>query len=77
MESWKSTNMAILKDSRDKIKCSQESGMQTDQAEQLDTLLNQSAKVLNKSHDTKETDASIPGAVKCMQPTTPMQAKLS
>ena len=33
--------------------------METDQAEQLDALLNQSTKVLNKNHDTEETDASL------------------
>ena len=32
--------------------------METDQAEQVDVLLNQSIKVLNKNHDTEETDAS-------------------
>ena len=30
--------------------------METDQAEQLHVLLNQSAKVLNKNHDNEETD---------------------
>ena len=32
--------------------------METDQAEQLDILLNQSAKVLTGNRDTEETDAS-------------------
>ena len=31
--------------------------METDQAEQLDTLLNQSTKVLNKNQEAEETDA--------------------
>ena len=30
--------------------------METNQAEQLDTLLNQSSKVLNKSQEAEETD---------------------
>ena len=32
--------------------------METDQAEQLDALLNQSTKVLEKNCDTEETDTS-------------------
>ena len=32
--------------------------METDQAEQLDTLLSQSVKALNKNQDTEKTDAS-------------------
>ena len=32
--------------------------METDQAKQLVTLLNQSVKVFNKNCDTKETDTS-------------------
>ena len=31
--------------------------METDQIEQLDALLTQSTKVLNKNHDTEKTDA--------------------
>ena len=34
------------------------SGMETDQTNQLDTLSNQSAKMLNKNHDTEEMDTS-------------------
>ena len=41
----------------DKTKCSE--GSRMDQAKLLDVLLNQSTKVLNKNHDTEETDASI------------------
>ena len=33
--------------------------METDQVEQLDLLLNQPKEVLNKSHDSEETDASM------------------
>ena len=53
--------MTIAKESRDKVKISEGSGMETDQAEWLDTLLNQSAKVLNKNCNTEETDISITG----------------
>ena len=37
-------------------KTSEELGMETNQAEQLDALLNQSTRMLNKNHDTEETD---------------------
>ena len=40
-----------------KEKSYEESGVETDQAEQLFALLNQSAKVLNKNQETEETDA--------------------
>ena len=43
---------------KDKTKGSEWSGMETDQAEQVDAPLNQSTKVLNKNCDTEETDAS-------------------
>ena len=39
------------------------SGMEPNQAEQLDTLLNQLAEVSNKNHETEETDASITSPV--------------
>ena len=51
------TTLSIVK-LKDKTKISKGSGMETDQAELLDVPLNQSAKVLNKNHDTEETDAS-------------------
>ena len=43
---------------KEKIKSSEESGMETIQVEQLDALINQSVKVLNKNHDTEDTDTS-------------------
>ena len=43
---------------KDRTKSSQGSTMETDQAKQLDALLNQSVKVLNKNCDTEEIDAS-------------------
>ena len=43
---------------KNKTKSSKGSGIETDQAQQLDTVLNQSAKALNKNCDTEETDAS-------------------
>ena len=57
--SLKCIHLSISKESKDKVKSSEGSGIETDQAEQLDVLLNQSTKVLNKHHDTDETDASI------------------
>ena len=42
-----------------KIKSSEGSGRETDEAEQLDPVLNQSAKVLNKTQEAEETDASM------------------
>ena len=39
-------NISISKASRDKVESSEGSGMETDQLEQLDTLLNQPVKVL-------------------------------
>ena len=47
-----------MKELKDKVKRSEGSGIETDQAEHLDALLNQSVNVLNKNHDTEETDAS-------------------
>ena len=38
---------------KDKIKSCKGTGIETDQAEQLDALLNQSAKALNKNHNTE------------------------
>ena len=32
--------------------------METDQADQLDTLLNHSTRTLNQAHETEETDTS-------------------
>ena len=42
----------------DETKSIKGSGIETDQAKQLDVLLNQSAKVLNKNCNTEETDTS-------------------
>ena len=44
-------------ESKDETKSSEGSGMEVYQAEQLDTLLNLSAKMLNKNCDTQKTDA--------------------
>ena len=41
-----------------RAKCSDRPGMETDQEEQLDALLNQSTKVLNNNCETEETDVS-------------------
>ena len=57
-DSWEDINTIISKESKDKVNISEGSGMETDQAEQLDTLLNQSTKVLNQKHGTEEMDAS-------------------
>ena len=43
---------------KDKAKSSERLGMETDLAEWLDVLLNQSTKVLNKNCYTEETDTS-------------------
>ena len=43
---------------KDKVESSEGSGKEIDQVEQLDDLLNQSAKVLNKNCDSEETDVS-------------------
>ena len=43
---------------KDKTKSSKGAGIETDQAEQLKALLNQSTKVLCKNCDTEETDSS-------------------
>ena len=43
---------------KDKRNGGKGSVIEADQAEQLDALLNQSAKVLNKNHDTEEMDSS-------------------
>ena len=50
---------AVLRDSKDKIKSIEGSGMETAKAEQLDVLLNQSTKVLIKIHDTEEMDVCM------------------
>ena len=55
---WEGINAPISKESKDKVKSSEGSCMETDQAEQLDPLLNQSVNVLNKNHYTKVTDGS-------------------
>ena len=46
--------MPMSKELKDKVKNSEGSGMETDHAEQLDTLLNQSAKVLNRNCHTED-----------------------
>ena len=51
-------DLSIPKAPKDKMKSREGSGMESDQVEQLDMLLNQSVKVLNKKCDTEETDAS-------------------
>ena len=44
---------------REKVKSSVGSGMETDQGGQLDMLLNQFMKVLNKNYNIEEADASL------------------
>ena len=51
------TTATFPKDSQTEVKSSDGLGMETGQTEQLDTLLSQFAKVLNKNSDAKETDA--------------------
>ena len=51
--------VTVPKDSRYIMNTSGESGIKTDQAKQLDALLNQSVRVLNKNHDTEEKYASM------------------
>ena len=50
--------LLLQKDSKYKVNCSDELHMETDQAEQLNTLLSQSSKAVNKNWDTEETSAS-------------------
>ena len=58
VKSDKSKTTAGITESKDKIKSSEGSGMETGQVEQLDVCLNQSAKVLIKNCDTEETNMS-------------------
>ena len=48
---------AGIRELKDEVKSSEGSEMETDQTEQLDALLNQSAKSV-KNHNTEEMDAS-------------------
>ena len=48
-DQWDGVIRTVPKDSKDKIKNSEGSGMKTYNEEQLDKLLNQSAKVLKKN----------------------------
>ena len=48
LNSQNTTTIIVSKDSKSKVKSSDELGMGTDQAEWLDTLLSQYLKVLNK-----------------------------
>ena len=51
--------MTVARASRNKIKSSDGPGMETDQAEQLDVLLSQPAKIQNQNWGNEETDASM------------------
>ena len=54
IDPWDSTNVTILRDSKDKMKSSEGSGIETDQAGQSEALLNQSTKILHKNWETKK-----------------------
>ena len=58
ISSQNSKTAIVSKDSKSKVKSDDWLGMETDQVEQLDTLLSLSAKALNKNQDNEATDAS-------------------
>ena len=50
--------MESISQLKEKAECSKGSGMEADQADQLDALLNLTTKVLNKNCDMEGTDSS-------------------
>ena len=59
IDSEKAICMPNWKESKGKVISSKGSGKETNKAEQLDTLLNQFMKEIDKSHDTEVSDASM------------------